>query len=490
MNAKSCGALVCAVTFLTGCAALESLGRPAAPATTPDTTETQVTEAQAPPSVVDEIYAEIDGAVVAFGESLQLLEGGSTEAAERLLNDSLAALDDLSARCGAIEGCDLGVALSAYQEITSAQSALFQAGGEDDESLSSETEPVAVPKPVASTLLNGTELTELIQLNHHVRDALNGWLTWNRPLLMATYENYQYLRSEMAPAFDAANVPEALLFGILAVESGGRVHSFSRVGAAGPLQFMRATGSRYGLRTGGSFDERLDPARAARASVDYLNDQLRQLDNSLEKVLAAYNSGENRLKRLNRRLRGADFWSSEFYYALPRDTRDYVPKVLAAAWLYLHPERYNLEFPAIDTELTELTLAFEMSLGEVAICLGNDALANGWFRTLRNLNPRIKPEERVEAGATLQVPMSLAVSYEAHCTAENPELLARAEELYDATYAQGDELLPYVVQNGDTLSRIASRHRCMSMREIAAMNNIPAPRYPLRAGKTIKVPNC
>ncbi len=469
-------------------AACAMLERPSAPPATDPVAIDPATAPVAAPSVVDELYADIDGTVVAYREAVALFESGSTEAGERLLGDALAGLDDLTARCQAIAGCDLSIALQAYQAIANLQARVF---------LPSEEQPLdgEAPEsaPAAATgapppRLNGEHLADLIQLNRPVRNAINGWLTWNRPLLMRAYENYQYLRAEMAPAFEAAGVPEALLFGILAVESGGKVHAYSRVGAAGPLQFMRATGRRYGLATSDGFDQRLDPALAAKASVAYLNDQFRELGNSLEKVLAAYNSGENRLKRLNRRLRGADFWSSEFYYALPRDTRDYVPKVLAAAWLYLHPEQYRLEWPSYATERTRLTLPREMSLGELAVCLGNRDQSNGWFRTLRNLNPNVKPGDRIPAGESVNAPVALAAAFEASCN--DGELAALAAELHEASYAEGEDLLPYVVQRGDTMGRIAQRHRCMSMREIAALNDIAPPRYLIRAGKTIKVPNC
>ncbi len=455
----------------------------------PAETVAMTSESPATPSVVDELYADIDGAVLAYREAMGLLESGSTEAAERLLSDSLVALDDLSARCREIAGCDLSPALQAYQDIASLQAGVFLT--EPDELVADPDELVPDANADRSgppAQINGKNLADLIVLNRQVKNAINGWLTWNRPLLMSTYENYQYLRADMVPAFEAAAMPEALLFGILAVESGGKVHAFSRVGAAGPLQFMRATGRRYGLDTGGEFDQRLDPARAAEASVKYLSDQFRLLDNSLEKVLAAYNSGENRVRRLNRRLKGKDFWSSEFYYALPRDTRDYVPKVLGAAWLYLHPEEYQLEFPEYLTHLEDITLVQEASLGELAICLGNADQDNGWFRTLRNLNPQVKPGDRIPAGVPVRAPAQLAEAYASNCP-ESP-VAELAADLHEASYAEGEDLLPYVIQSGDTLSRIAKRHRCMSMREIAAMNNIPPPRYPLRAGKTIKVPNC
>ena len=251
---------------------------------------------------------------------------------------------------------------------------------------------------------------------------------------------------------------------------------------------MRATGKRYGLTTRDGFDLRMDPELSARANVAYLQEQLLRLQNSLEKALAAYNSGENRLKRLNRKLRGKDFWDSEFFYALPRDTRAYVPKVLAAAWLFMHPERYHLELPDYQVERAELLLANDLSLGELTICFGNLDLRDGWFRTLRNLNPAIKPGDRIKAGDTVIVPAQLVALYQQNCN--DQALLLTAADLHDAGYNEREDLLPYVVQNGDTLSRIAARHHCMSIKEIAAINNIKSPRYLIRAGKMIKVPNC
>lgn len=337
-------------------------------------------------------------------------------------------------------------------------------------------------------LLKGTDLAEVISLNGPVKAAMDDWLTWNRPLLMASYENYQFMRSKMAPSYEAAGLPEALLFAMLATESGGRVHSFSRAGAAGPLQFMSATGRRYGLRTIDGFDQRLDPAAATRANVAYLNDHFAIFNENLEKALAAYNGGENRLKRLNRRMKSKSFWDSEFYYSLPRETREYVPRVLAAAYLFLHPQEYNLQFPAIQQELTLLALQRDASLGELTVCLGQSGNPNGWFRTLRNLNPQLQPSERVVAGETIEVPEALVGTYKEQCL--EGELLAAAAQLHDANYPDGSGLVPYRVQGGDTLGKIAARHRCVSTKELAAINNIRAPRYMIRLGQMLSVPQC
>jgi len=451
------------------------------------------------PSVLEEIYAEIDAAVVNYESALGLIDAGSSDLGRDELSNSQSQLDDLVNRCRAIAGCDLARALNAYQAVITLQSGWFEQVGVNEQDAETEVEPPSSdvyesPQPAVTVVppgtrvLNGQDLESLIPNNRQLNEALNDWLTWRRPLLMSSYENYQYLRADMAPAFSRAGLPEALLFGIMAVESGGKVHAYSRAGAAGPLQFMRATGSRYGLNTSGEIDDRYDPNRAADAAVVYLNDQMRRLDNSLEKVLAAYNAGENRLARLNRRLKNKDFWSSDFYYALPRDTRSYVPDVLAAASLYLHPQRFGLQFPEYATAQSRLVLESDMSLGELAACFGNAEQSNGWFRTLRNLNPTIKASQRLDQGDALLVPTQLLDLYQRNC--RDPEVLSRVAAMHDAAYGGLEDFVPYTVQNGDTMSQIARRYRCATLQEIAAINNIRPPRYSLRAGKSIKVPSC
>jgi len=68
--------------------------------------------------------------------------------------------------------------------------------------------------------------------------------------------------------------------------------------------------------------------------------------------------------------------------------------------------------------------------------------------------------------------------------------MARARVLHDANYPDGSELIPYIVRRGDTLGKIASRHRCVSVGELAALNNIRPPRYVIRVGQQLKIPNC
>jgi len=222
--------------------------------------------------------------------------------------------------------------------------------------------------------------------------------------------------------------------------------------------------------------------------VEYLNDQFAALNNSLEKALAAYNGGESRMRNLHRRHGGASLWDSRIYYALPRETREYVPRILAAAWLFLHPDEYNLEFPKLDTRSVPLTVKEAIAINELTICLGQAGNRHGWFRTLRNLNPRLGPGDRVPAGETILVPETLVPLYEEQCL--DGELVARARALHDANYPEQPEMIRYTVRRGDTLSRIAARHSCTAIGELAEINSLRAPRYVIRVGQQLKIPAC
>jgi membrane-bound lytic murein transglycosylase D len=432
-----------------------------------------------------------------------MLLGGQQALGAETVAIAAASIRARTLECSLSSDCDLDVFFAAYDYLLEEQSSALQ--NQSFRLIDYESEPEVEaaaqleldPEPYRAdeaeiqrsvNLFKGTDLRELIHLNGPVKAALDDWLTWMRPNLMSSWHNYQFLRSQMAPIYEEAGLPEALLFGMLATESGGKVHSYSRAGATGPLQFMRATGRAYGLGDVDGFDQRLDPAAATRANVAYLNNNLALFNNDLEKVLAAYNGGESRMRRIQRSYGSTTFWDRRVYYQFPRETRDYVPRVLAAAWLFLEPERYHLELPNLDTETTRLTLREAASLGELTVCLGQEGSQTGWFRTLRNLNPRQEPGKRVEAGDAIVFPARLVATYEAECVGTT--LIAEARQLNEANYPAQPSMIPYRVQNGDTLGRIAARYPCVGIRELAEINRVRAPRYMIRVGQTLRIPDC
>jgi membrane-bound lytic murein transglycosylase D len=359
-------------------------------------------------------------------------------------------------------------------------------------------------------------------------------LTQQRSFLIDSWENYQYMRYLMSPEYEKAGLPEALLFGIMAKESGGRVHSISRAGASGPLQFMYGTGTRFGLgRDATGFDTRFDPGHSARANAQYINERFSQLNRNLEMTIAAYNGGEGRAARIYNQTGGQSFWTPEVYNQWPAETRDYVPKVIAAAWLFLHPKKYGLVFPKIDTTPDEFTLARASSINELTICLGNGDNRDGWFRVLRNLNPRYDADSFIAAGTVMRAPKKLTAMYRAHCVQgpraelaaelmranntlppsamvsnsvaaingnasvnNNPSL---AEQIAAATPPEPvkktskkkpePKVKQYKVRRGDNLLAIAKEHNC-DLTEIAKANKLRGPGYMIQPGQKIRLQGC
>ncbi len=460
-----------------------------------------------PSATVNALYAQLDQASKGYETALQQSRAGDLQASQLTLTQSLDQLQKAAALCGNTAGCDPQRFFSVFDHLLRLKDGDFSSGNQD---LDSDVDPAqavlaagkggaaSLPQAQRSvTLLHGQKLSELIAMNGPVKAALEMWLTQWRPQLMDAYVNYQYLRHEMWPQYKQADLPEALLFGMLAKESGGKVHAVSRSGAAGPLQFMYATGLRFGLNNDSGFDMRFDPAASARANAAYLNEQLKIFNNNLELTIGAYNGGEGRMRRLVGDDTSVSFYDPRIYDQLSQETRDYVPSVLAAAWLFLHPDSYNLKFPRVDGVPGSITLKRPASLSELTVCLGTTAgMYDGWFRTLRNLNPRLEPEVEQPAGAVLQVPKPLERVYAARCVDGPWPILA--QDLHNAVVP----VVPppaapapveragrsYKVRHGDTLISIVRRLHCSSVQEVAEMNRLKHHR--IEIGQTLRLPVC
>ncbi|MGH8159045.1 MAG: transglycosylase SLT domain-containing protein [Rhodanobacter sp.] len=460
-----------------------------------------------PPSApVNALYDQLDQASKGYETALQQSRAGDMEASQLTLTRSLDQLKEASARCGNTPGCDPQRFFSVFDRLLRLKDGDFDDGADLNSDVDPSQAALAAGKTGAAslpeaqrsvTLLHGQKLSELIAMNGPVKAALEMWLTQMRPQLMDAYVNYQYLRHEMWPQYQKADLPEALLFGIMAKESGGKVHAVSRSGAAGPLQFMYATGMRFGLGVDNGFDTRFDPEASARANAEYLNEQLGIFNNNLELTIGAYNGGEGRMRRLVGDDTSVSFYDPRIYNQLSQETRDYVPSVLAAAWLFLHPDSYNLRFPRVDGVPGTITLQRPASLSELTVCLGSaDGMSDGWFRTLRNLNPRLDPQVAQPAGVQLQVPKPLEKVYASRCVDGPWPILAH--DLHSAVVpvvqappapapvVRRDR--SYKVRRGDTLVSIVRNLHCSSVQEIAELNGLK--HHHLSIGQVLKVPAC
>jgi len=334
---------------------------------------------------------------------------------------------------------------------------------------------------------------DLLKKNRAVQAAANEWLTWKRPQLLQTWHHYQLLKPQIKPPFDQAGIDEPLFVAIMAQESGGRVHSSSRAGAAGLFQLMPATARRLGLHgKHGDYDLRYSPRHAATAAARFLTEQMRLYNNDLAKVLAAYNRGENGFRRLDRQHKNGDLWAVSYYYDLPAETRAYVPQVLAAMLLYKYPQVFNLQLPSAGntpkSRAIQVTLGQPASLSQLAVCLGQKNNPMGWYRDLRNLNHGVRANKDLPAGSTVWIPAAAQQAWQEQC--QNDELMGLAHQLHQADFPEKPPMMTYVVRSGDALSTIARRFSCTSRREVARLNKIKAPRYLIRVGQKLKIPRC
>lgn len=188
----------------------------------------------------------------------------------------------------------------------------------------------------------------------------------------------------------ARGMPQDLLY-LAMIESGFQPNATSHAAAVGVWQFISETGQRYGLEIDRAVDERRDPVRATEAALDYLED-LHDRFGSWYLAAAAYNSGEGRVGRSMRAEFGRERAKSEQEYyqiwdRLPRETRDYVPLMIAAARITKDPAAYGFRplTPAA-REWEEITVSPATQLSAIAATYGTTV------GELKALNPQFKLE--------------------------------------------------------------------------------------------------
>lgn len=200
---------------------------------------------------------------------------------------------------------------------------------------------------------------------------------------------------------DEEGVPQELIH-LAQAESGFLPRAISRKRATGMWQFMRYRGREYGLEITTQYDDRLDPEKATRAAARHLRDLYEQLGDWYL-AIAAYNSGPGRIDQAVRRTGYADFWEFRRRRALPRETLNYVPIILATIILVNNPEEYALQDIVPDPPLTYNTIqvAADTHLGLIADILGRS------LAEMRELNPAIL-KDIAPAGYQVHVPKGTA----------------------------------------------------------------------------------
>ena len=207
------------------------------------------------------------------------------------------------------------------------------------------------PKPEADAETTATVQADLAATEHDVPIPQNPRVLAYVELMQGRLRDYidesltrgtKYLPM-IQSVFRAEGLPLDLAY-IPVIESGFKTNALSKASAKGPWQFMKPTAREQGLKFDWFIDERSDPEKATVAAAKYLKSLHKMFDGDWHLVLAAYNGGLGRLQRAMKRSGKTDFWSlaSSSKY-LPRETREYVPLILAAIVVAKNPVQYRLQ---------------------------------------------------------------------------------------------------------------------------------------------------
>lgn len=158
---------------------------------------------------------------------------------------------------------------------------------------------------------------------------------WFRNWLERSYKYMPFIQDELKKA----QLPTDLAFMVM-IESGFLANAESHAAAVGPWQFIESTGKRYGLSKAWWIDERRDLKKSTLAAIRYLKDLYGEFG-SWYLVAASYNMGENGLRRRIKQHGTKDYWALIKLNALPQETQEYVPKILAAMLIAKAPNLYG-----------------------------------------------------------------------------------------------------------------------------------------------------
>ena len=180
-------------------------------------------------------------------------------------------------------------------------------------------------------------------------------------------------------------MPEDLVY-VAMIESGFQMHARSWANAVGPWQFVSETGRRYDLRIDQWIDERKDPVKATTAAALYLKELYGMFKGDWYLATAGYNAGENKILRAISMYNTSDFWELTRGTYLKRETKEYVPKLLAAAIIAKDPARYGFTDIAYLTpiEYDTVTIPSRTNLDLVAKLTGTT------YESIKELNPDLR----------------------------------------------------------------------------------------------------
>ena len=336
-------------------------------------------------------------------------------------------------------------------------------------------EPQSRVSSNAEALLSGADVWEKIRQGFQfprpllpaVRQEIQ-WYMKHPRYLERVGERARFYLAHIVAELERRQMPMDLAL-LPVIESAFQPFAYSPVGAAGLWQFMPATGKDYGLDKNWWRDNRRDVVEATRAALDYLTKLHQRFKGDWLLAIAAYNTGEGKVSRAigrNRRNnKGTTFWDLK----LPRETRAYVPRLLAVIELIADPEKYEIKLPSIPVAPYFATVALEQQI-DLALAAEMAGISLDEMYMLNSANNRWSTDP---AGPhRLNIPLTAVAEFN--------------RRLPQVSSKQQQQWTRHLIQRGDSLTSIARRYHT-TIATLQRLNGLSS--SVIRSGTSLVVPN-
>ena len=267
--------------------------------------------------------------------------------------------------------------------------------------------------------------------------------------------------------FTEFQLPSDLVY-LSLVESGFNPYAYSRAKATGPWQFMKGTAKVYGLRVDSYVDERRDPIKSTVAAARYLRD-LYDLFGAWPLAMAAYNAGEGKVMRALHKAQVESFSEISKTRLIRRETKEYVPRFMAATIIARNPDRYGFTQESAEPhQFDEAIITRPLHFRAISNATGIP------YEELRLLNPELRRDATPPGDETyhLKVPVGTKAKVEQLLgripTYKFPPLPAKAQ------FVNAGPSRWYKVRMGDTLGKVSKRFG-VPLKTLKTKNSLSSP---------------
>ncbi len=363
-----------------------------APAQKPESTEAAT---PTPARVSDPVGDLIARAEKEYQAGLANQQAGKTDEAKQNFDNALNALLSSSLDVRSDERLE-----KEFDRVVAGVNQLYPGGTSADAGSSQDAQQKSEPAPIDAT----NEITPAADAGVKAKaqaeikntrsdlplmmtDQVAGYITYfsghGRGVFERAFARSGRYHDMIVSTFKEQGIPQDLIY-LAQAESGFHPLAVSRVGARGIWQFMASRGRGYGLSHNMWVDDRQDPEKSTRAAARHLKDLYNQFGDWYL-AMAAYNSGPGTVQAAVKRTGYADFWELYRRNVLPKETRNYVPIILAVTIMTKNPSQYGLDDVVMDrpAEYDTVTITYPVDLRLVAECVNSTA------SELQDLNPSL-----------------------------------------------------------------------------------------------------